>query len=120
MIDLKGILQISQEDTGGGAECPELAMAQLVLGGVRILKLLDSTKRPPARRLAIEIALAKEVSEEGNYTDVSCSINSTTHCNNLFCSEKCLRILGRRESTIRERPNSDNGDRVRFVFPQNS
>lgn len=39
-------------------------MAQLVLGGVRILKLLDSTKRPPARRLAIEIALAKEVSEE--------------------------------------------------------
>jgi hypothetical protein len=34
-------------------------MTQLVLGDVRILKLLDSTKWPPARRLAKKIVLAK-------------------------------------------------------------
>ncbi len=38
---------------------PEPVMAQLVIGEVRILKLLDSTKWLPARRLVTGIALAQ-------------------------------------------------------------
>jgi hypothetical protein len=96
------------------SESPKSTMTRFVLSEVRILRLLDGTKWPP---VATKLASAKGGSEEGNKTDVSCSINSTTHCNNLFHSEKRLGVLGRCQSTIRERPNGDNGDRIGFVLP---